>query len=118
MKIPDRLAEDAFWELENNPNLEVLKDCEQIASNNEQSRELYIKVRAMHFMLIEKKNSIEEARRLVKTEELWDDIKRDNNKQSSPNYNYQVKLLNRIFLVSPPRSKRAKHSIQFLISKL
>jgi intein/homing endonuclease len=79
VKIPDRLAEDAFWELENNPNLEVLKDCEQIASNNEQSRELYIKVRAMHFMLIEKKNSIDEARRLVKTEELWDELKKTKN---------------------------------------
>ena len=79
MKIPERLAEEAFWELENNTNLEVLNDCLQIAKNKAQARELYIKVRAMHFMLIEKKNSIEEAKRLVKTEELWDEIKKKNN---------------------------------------
>tara|TARA_B100002019_G_scaffold164551_1_gene142096 strand:- start:4557 stop:4802 length:246 start_codon:yes stop_codon:yes gene_type:complete len=76
MKIPDRLAEEAFWELENNTNLEVLEDCNRIAKNKAQARELYIKVRAMHFMLIERKNSIEEDRRLVKTEELWDEMKK------------------------------------------
>jgi hypothetical protein len=77
VKIPDRLAEEAFWELENNPNLEVLEDCKKITPTNRQARELYIKVRAMHFMLIEKKKSINEARKLVKTEELWDELKRN-----------------------------------------
>lgn len=79
MRIPDRLSEDAFWELENQPNLEVLEDCLQIAKNKAQARQLYIKVRAMHFMLIEKKNSHEEAKRLLKTEELWDEMKKDVN---------------------------------------
>ena len=77
MEIPDRLAEEAFWELEKNTNLEVIEECNRIAKNEAQARELYIKVRAMHFMLIERKNSIDEARRLVKTEELWDEMKKN-----------------------------------------
>ena len=32
----------------------------------------------MHFMLIEKKQRIDEARQLVKAEELWDQYKREN----------------------------------------
>ena len=75
MNIPERLLEDAFWELENELNEEVWGECKEIASSNAQARQLYIKVRAMHFMLIEKKHRIEEARQLVKTEELWDQIK-------------------------------------------
>ena len=75
MNIPERLLEDAFWELENELNEEVWKECKEIASSNAHARQLYIKVRAMHFMLIEKKHRIGEARQLVKAEELWDELK-------------------------------------------
>ena len=75
MKIPNRLLEDAFWELENEPDKDILKECKDIASTNAHARQLYIKVRAMHFMLIEKKHRIGEARQLVKAEELWDELK-------------------------------------------
>ena len=78
MKIPNRLLEDAFWELENEPDKDILKECKDIASTNAHTRQLYIKVRAMHFMLIEKKHRIDEARQLVKAEELWDQYKREN----------------------------------------
>tara|TARA_Y100000588_G_C13735924_1_gene703497 strand:- start:166 stop:411 length:246 start_codon:yes stop_codon:yes gene_type:complete len=78
MIIPERLLEDAFWELENELNEEVWDECKDIASTNAHTRQLYIKVRAMHFMLIEKKHRIDEARQLVKAEELWDQYKREN----------------------------------------
>ena len=77
MEIPDRLLEDAFWELENDLNKEVFKDCEEIASNKEQARQLYINVRAMHFMLLEKKQRSDEAVELNETDEIWDQMKKD-----------------------------------------
>ena len=75
MDIPNRLLEDAFWELENELNEEVWDECKNIASTNTQARQLYIRVRAMHFMLIEKKHRIDEARKIVETEQLWDEMK-------------------------------------------
>jgi hypothetical protein len=77
MEIPERLLEDAFWELENEPDNDILQECKDIASTNAHARQLYIRVRAMHFMLIEKKHRIEEARKLVETEELWDEMKKE-----------------------------------------
>ena len=78
MKIPERLAEEAFWELENNTNLEVLNDCLQIAKNKAQARELILKLEQCTSCLLRRK-PIEEAKRLIKTEELWDEIKKKNN---------------------------------------
>ena len=77
MEIPERLLEDAFWELENEPDDDILQECQDIAGSKEQARQLYIRVRAMHFMLIEKKHRMEEARKLVETEELWDEMKKE-----------------------------------------
>ena len=77
MEIPERLLEDAFWELENEPDDDILQECQDIVGSKEQARQLYIRVRAMHFMLIEKKHRIEEARKLVETEELWDEMKKE-----------------------------------------
>jgi hypothetical protein len=31
MKIPERLLEDAFWELENEPDDDILQECQDIA---------------------------------------------------------------------------------------
>ena len=77
MKIPQRLLEDAFWELDNEPDEEILRECQEIAGTKEQARELYIKVRAMHFMMLEKKQRLDEAKEIVKAEELWDRMKKD-----------------------------------------
>jgi methylphosphotriester-DNA--protein-cysteine methyltransferase len=77
MEIPQRLLEDAFWELDNEPDDEILQECQEIAGSKEHARQLYIKVRAMHFMMLEKKHRLEETRELVKAEELWDQMKKD-----------------------------------------
>jgi methylphosphotriester-DNA--protein-cysteine methyltransferase len=77
MKIPERLLEDAFWELENEPDDDILQECQDIAGSKEHARQLYIKVRAMHFVMLEKKHRLEEARQLVITEELWDEMKKE-----------------------------------------
>ena len=77
MKIPERLFEDAFWELENEPDDDILQECQDIAGSKEHARQLYIKVRAMHFVMLEKKHRLDEARELVKTEELWDQMKKE-----------------------------------------
>lgn len=77
MKIPERLLEDAFWELENEPDDDILQECKDIAGSKEHARQLYIKVRAMHFVMLEKKHRLEEARQLVITEELWDEMKKE-----------------------------------------
>lgn len=77
MEIPQRLLEDAFWELDNEPDEEILRECQEIAGTKEQTRELYIKVRAMHFMMLEKRQRLDEAREIVKAEELWDRMKKD-----------------------------------------
>jgi methylphosphotriester-DNA--protein-cysteine methyltransferase len=77
MEIPQRLLEDAFWELDNEPDDEILQECQEIAGSKEYARQLYIKVRAMHFMMLEKKHRLEETRELVKAEELWDQMKKD-----------------------------------------
>jgi methylphosphotriester-DNA--protein-cysteine methyltransferase len=77
MDIPQRLLEDAFWELENEPDDDILQECQDIAGSKEHARQLYIKVRAMHFVMLEKKHRIEEARQLVETEELWDEMKKE-----------------------------------------
>jgi len=77
MEIPQWLLEDAFWELDNEPDEEILQECQEIAGSKEHARQLYIKVRAMHFMMLEKKQRLDEAREIVKTEELWDQMKKD-----------------------------------------
>ena len=77
MDIPQRLLVDAFWELENEPDDDILQECQDIAGSKEHARQLYIKVRAMHFVMLEKKHRIEEARQLVETEELWDEMKKE-----------------------------------------
>lgn len=77
MEIAQRLLEDAFWELENEPDEEILRECQEIARSNEHARQLYIKVRAMHFLMLEKKQRLDEAREIVKAEELWDQMKKD-----------------------------------------
>ena len=77
MEIPQRLLEDAFWELDNEPDEEILRECQELAGTKEQARELYIKVRAMHFMMLEKRQRLDEAREIVKAEELWDRMKKD-----------------------------------------
>ena len=77
MEIPQRLLEDAFWELENEPDVEILQECQEITGSNEHARQLYIKVRAMHFMMLEKKQRLDDAREIVKAEELWDQMKKD-----------------------------------------
>ena len=77
MEIPQRLLEDAFWELDNEPDEEILRECQEIAGTKQQARELYIKVRAMHFIMLEKKQRLDEAREIVKAEELWDRMKKD-----------------------------------------
>lgn len=77
MEIPQRLLEDAFWELENEPDEEILLECIEISGSKEHARQLYVKVRAMHFMMLEKKQRLDEAREIVKTEELWDQMKKD-----------------------------------------
>ena len=77
MEIPQRLLEDAFWELDNEPDEEILRECQEIAGSNEHARQLYIKVRAMHFMMLEKKQRLDDAREIVKAEELWDQMKKD-----------------------------------------
>ena len=77
MEIPQRLLEDAFWELDNEPDEEILRECQEISGTKEQARELYIKVRAMHFMMLEKKQRLDEVKEIVKTEELWDRMKKD-----------------------------------------
>lgn len=77
MEIAQRLLEDAFWELENEPDEEILRECQEIAGSNEHARQLYIKVRAMHFLMLEKKQRLDEAREIVKAEELWDQMKKD-----------------------------------------
>ena len=77
MEIPQRLLEDAFWELDNEPDEEILRECQEIAGTKEQTRGLYIKVRAMHFMMLEKRQRLDEAREIVKAEELWDRMKKD-----------------------------------------
>ena len=78
MNIPDRILEDAFWELENDIREEVFIECKEIAKTQEEARQLYIRVRAMHFMHLEKKQKINDAKELVKTEEIWDKMKKDN----------------------------------------
>ena len=35
------------------------------------------KVRGMHFMMLEKKQRLDEAKEIVKAEELWDRMKKD-----------------------------------------
>ena len=77
MYIPQRLLEDAFWELDNEPDEEILWECYEIARSEEQARQLYIKVRGMHFMMLEKKQRLDEAKEIVKAEELWDRMKKD-----------------------------------------
>ena len=77
MEIAQRLLVDAFWELENEPVEEILRECQEIAGSNEHARQLYIKVRAMHFLMLEKKQRLDEAREIVKAEELWDQMKKD-----------------------------------------
>ena len=77
MDIPQKLLEDAFWELENEPDDDILQECQDIAGSKEHARQLYIKVRAMHFVMLEKKHRLDEARELVKTEELWDQMKKE-----------------------------------------
>lgn len=77
MEIPQRLFEDAFWELDNEPDEEILRECQEIAGSEEQARQLYIKVRGMHFMMLEKKQRLDEAKEIVKAEELWDRMKKD-----------------------------------------
>ena len=77
MEIPQRLLEDAFWELDNEPDEEILRECQEIAGTKEQTRQLYIKVRGMHFMMLEKKQRLDEAKEIVKAEELWDGMKKD-----------------------------------------
>ena len=77
MEIPQRLLEDAFWELDNEPDDEILWECQEIAGSNEHARQLYIKVRAMHFLMLEKKQRLDEAREIVKAEELWDRMKKE-----------------------------------------
>jgi len=75
--IPQRLKEEAFWELENDLQLEVFRECEKITSSKEEARQLYINVRAMHFILLEKKQKIQEGQELVRTEEIWDEMKKE-----------------------------------------
>mgnify|MGYP000067513266 CR=1 FL=1 len=77
MNIPDRLLVEAFWELENNLNSEVFADCSDITSNSNQARELYINFRAMHFMLLEKNQKKNDAAQLIRTEEIWDQMKKE-----------------------------------------
>ncbi|MGY8712963.1 MAG: hypothetical protein ACKVJ1_03715 [Verrucomicrobiia bacterium] len=82
MNIPQRLLEEGFWELENDLNEEVFKDCKEIATNHEQARQLYINVRAMHFMLLEKKQRLEESHEIKRTEEIWDQMKKDDREKN------------------------------------
>ena len=77
MNIPDRLLVEAFWELENNLNSEVFADFSDITSNPNQARELYINFRAMHFMLLEKNQKKNDAAQLIRTEEIWDQMKKE-----------------------------------------
>ena len=77
MNIPDRLLVEAFWELENNLNSEVFADFSDITSNSNQARELYINFRAMHFMLLEKNQKKNDAAQLIRTEEIWDQMKKE-----------------------------------------
>ena len=68
---------EAFWELENNLNSEVFADFSDITSNSNQARELYINFRAMHFMLLEKNQKKNDAAQLIRTEEIWDQMKKE-----------------------------------------
>ena len=43
MNIPERLPEDAFWELENELNEEVWDECKTIASTNAHASNFILK---------------------------------------------------------------------------
>ena len=77
-KIPQRLLEDAFWELENQVDNETYQDCLDVTKSKSYARELYLVVRARHFQNLEAKQKKQEYFEILKTEEIWNEMKKQN----------------------------------------
>ena len=79
-KIPQRFLEDAFWELDNDRNEEIFADCLEVTKSKANARELYIVVRAKHFINLEHKQKKQQYFDILKTEEIWNEMKKQENK--------------------------------------
>lgn len=75
-KIPQRFLEDAFWELDNERDEETFSECLKITKSKANARELYIVVRAKHFINLERKQKKQEFFDIIETEKIWDEMKK------------------------------------------